>query len=471
MEDQVKALLTSLPLVSELHHPSMRDRHWKQLMKATGKHFVMDDKFNLGDLLALELHTCVDAVAEIVERAQGAGHREALVKFEETWSSLNLEFQPCFSDSEVILWCRPRSHRGGARERQPGATVLGGSKYVQGNPKFQEMVTEWQMKLGTVDSRACARGRTWRRSGTCSSRSSSGRRISATASGGFQTLRRRQQGFPGSDERRAGRLNCVEACNMEGRLERLEEMKKMLEQCEKALQDYLETKRIAFPRFYFVAPADLLDILSKGTNPQLILRHLSKCFDNVHNLSFSMDEKGNPSKTAISMWSGEKENVAFDKGGCVCDGPVETWLGSVVDTMRAALFAEFKTSLPKYDEMPRQKWMFEQSAQNTITVSRMIFTQEINEAFDQLEEGNDNAIKDMWQKAGRPARWAHRGGQRQAREARPQEGADAVYHRRARARRVPEAPGRARGRGGVPVAVAAPLRRPRKDGQAHDLRL
>jgi len=32
---------------------------------------------------------------------------------------------------------------------------------------------------------------------------------------------------------------------------------------------------VAFPRFYFVAPADLLDILSKGSNPQLILRY---CF-------------------------------------------------------------------------------------------------------------------------------------------------------------------------------------------------
>jgi dynein heavy chain len=49
-------------------------------------------------------------------------------------------------------------------------------------------------------------------------------------------------------------------------------------------QDYLETKRISFPRFYFVAAADLLDILSKGSNPQLIIRHLPKNFDNVHNL-------------------------------------------------------------------------------------------------------------------------------------------------------------------------------------------
>lgn len=61
---------------------------------------------------------------------------------------------------------------------------------------------------------------------------------------------------------------------------------------------------MAFPRFYFVAPADLLDILSKGSNPQLILRHLPKCFDNVHNLEFRKDERGEPSKTALGMYSG-----------------------------------------------------------------------------------------------------------------------------------------------------------------------
>ena len=37
--------------------------------------------------------------------------------------------------------------------------------------------------------------------------------------------------------------------------------------CEKALAEYLETKRVAFPRFYFISSADLLDILSKGAQP------------------------------------------------------------------------------------------------------------------------------------------------------------------------------------------------------------
>jgi hypothetical protein len=55
-------------LLQDLHHPAMRDRHWRMLMQTTGKQFVMDERFCLGDLLALELHNYVDACSEIVDR-------------------------------------------------------------------------------------------------------------------------------------------------------------------------------------------------------------------------------------------------------------------------------------------------------------------------------------------------------------------------------------------------------------------
>lgn len=67
-------------------------------------------------------------------------------------------------------------------------------------------------------------------------------------------------------------LNVVQATNKPGLIEKLTDLQKELTMCEKALAEYLETKRLAFPRFYFVSSADLLDILSNGNNPELVMR-------------------------------------------------------------------------------------------------------------------------------------------------------------------------------------------------------
>ena len=61
--------------------------------------------------------------------------------------------------------------------------------------------------------------------------------------------------------------NVVKACNRDRLYEELEDLQARLAVCEKALAEYLETKRLAFPRFYFISSADLLDILSKGNQP------------------------------------------------------------------------------------------------------------------------------------------------------------------------------------------------------------
>ena len=78
---------------------------------------------------------------------------------------------------------------------------------------------------------------------------------------------------------------------------------------------------------------------------------------------------------------------------CSCDGPVEVWLQNVVDAMRGAVSAEFKAAMPAYPEKARTQWIFENSAQNTVVVSRAFFTAEVTEAFRELENGNEDALK------------------------------------------------------------------------------
>lgn len=84
----------------------------------------------------------------------------------------------------------------------------------------------------------------------------------------------------------------------------LQKNNKSLEVVQKALSDYLETKRIAFPRFFFLSDEELLSILSNTKNPTAVQPFLRSCFENVSRLKFLEDNY-----EMISMTSHEGEVV------------------------------------------------------------------------------------------------------------------------------------------------------------------
>ena len=56
--------------------------------------------------------------------------------------------------------------------------------------------------------------------------------------------------------------------------------------CQKSLNEFLEEKRSAFPRFYFIGDDDLLEILGQSTNPVVIQSHLKKLFAGMYAVGF-----------------------------------------------------------------------------------------------------------------------------------------------------------------------------------------
>ena len=77
----------------------------------------------------------------------------------------------------------------------------------------------------------------------------------------------------------ASREPNIKACCMAtNRLSDLQNMLHVLDKCQKSLNDYLDSKRNAFPRFFFISDDELLSILgsSDPTCVQVSSRHQSK---------------------------------------------------------------------------------------------------------------------------------------------------------------------------------------------------
>ncbi|OCT60754.1 dynein heavy chain 9, axonemal isoform X2 [Xenopus laevis] len=394
LDNQVKNILTSLRAVAELQNPAIRERHWSQLMQATGVRFTMDQDTTLADLLKLNLHNFEDEVRGIVDKAvKEMGMEKVLKELDTTWSSMNFQYEH-HSRTSVPLIKSDEDLIETLEDNQVQLQNLMTSKYIA---FFLEEVSGWQKKLSTADSVISIWfevQRTWSHLESIFIGSDDIRSQLPEDSKRFEGI---DMDFKELANDANKTPNVIEATNKPGLYERLEDIQERLSLCEKALAEYLDTKRLAFPRFYFISSADLLDILSNGTNPQLVMRHLSKLFDNMAKMKFQEDSNGSESKMGLGMYSKEDEYVPFNES-CDCSGQVETWLNRVLDTMRATVRHEMTEAVTAYEEKPREQWLFDYPAQVALTCTQIWWTTEVGISFARLEEGYENGMKDYYKK-------------------------------------------------------------------------
>ncbi|RDD42081.1 Dynein beta chain, ciliary [Trichoplax sp. H2] len=390
LSSTVKNMMTSLRAVSELQNSAIRERHWQQLMAATQVKFVMDNSTTLADLLALNLHKYEDEVRNIVDKAIKELSMEKILKeLDVTWSTMEFEYEqhartqtPLLRSSEELIET--------LEDNQVQLQNLITSKHIS---HFLEEVSSWQKKLSTADgviSIWFEVQRTWSHLESIFIGTEDIRKQLPEDSKRFDGIDADFKDLMADAQKTP---NVVEATNKPGLFNLLEDIQGRLSLCEKALAEYLETKRLAFPRFYFVSSADLLDILSNGNRPSEVARHLSKLFDSIARLKFEEDENGELTKVAIGMFSKDGEYVDFNTS-CSCTGQVETWLNRLLDTMRSTIKHQLTEAVVTYEEKARDQWIFDYPAQVALTGTQVWWTTEVNIAFSRLEEGYENALKD-----------------------------------------------------------------------------
>ncbi|XP_068004360.1 cytoplasmic dynein 2 heavy chain 1 [Melanerpes formicivorus] len=104
-----------------------------------------------------------------------------------------------------------------------------------------------------------------------------------------------------------------------------------LQRCQRSLMEYLEEKRSAFPRFYFIGDDDLLEILGQSMNPLVIQSHLKKLFAGINSVSF--DEEF---KYIVAMKSVVGETVPL-RNKVLLSNDVEVWLNNLALEMKETL--------------------------------------------------------------------------------------------------------------------------------------
>ncbi|CAN0401645.1 unnamed protein product, partial [Scytosiphon promiscuus] len=118
--------------------------------------------------------------------------------------------------------------------------------------------------------------------------------------------------------------NAIRACGTDPKMvEKITAMDSNLEVIQKSLDQYLETKRMVFPRFYFVSDDDLLEILGQSKDPEAVQKHLKKCFEGIKDIHLIPPGKHmNKTWEASGLTSPDGETVEL-AANLVVDGAVE----------------------------------------------------------------------------------------------------------------------------------------------------
>ena len=390
LEAKMKEFKDSIPLFQDLKNEALRERHWKKLMELTGKNFEMNpDTFTLDQLFAMELHNFSDVIADITTSAvKELSIESGLKEIIDVWNTTKfnvLKYTKAGQDRGYVLGPVDEIMQA-LDDNAMNLQSMSASRFVG---PFLSNVQSWEKRLSHISEVVevwIVVQRKWMY-------------LEGIFIGGDirHQLPEEAKKFDVIDKSFKKIMNetyksqvVLEACHADNRLQTMEKLSQDLEKCQKSLNDYLDSKRNAFPRFFFISDDELLSILG-SSQATCVQEHMIKMFDNVKSLRF---EQGQSEEyIAHAMLSSEGETMDF-RQPIPTEGRVEDWMTAVLNEMRKTNRQLTKESVFYYlHEMKRIDWMMLYQGMIVLAANQVWWTWEVEDVFNKVKKGDKLGMK------------------------------------------------------------------------------
>ncbi|TPX36228.1 hypothetical protein SmJEL517_g01545 [Synchytrium microbalum] len=367
MVDEYRAMY---PTIVDLRNPALKSRHWEKIQDALGKQLVRDETWTLSTLMDQGVFNFKDEISQVSSQASSeTALEEMLARVVKAWNDCEFLIINYRDAKDVFILGSVEDVEALLEDSLVTVATVKSSRFIgpirnevertdRALQLFAETLEEWL---------TCQRG--WLYLESIFSAPDIQRQLPDEARMFTQVDRNWKETM----RKTARSPNALKAGTQPGLLEQFQQNNALLDQIQKCLEDYLESKRLLFPRFYFLSNEELLEILSQTRNPLAVQPHLSKCFDAIKSLDFSSADLR--SMEIIAMISPEGERIPFTKA-IKARGNVEGWLGSVEEAMVAVLRKLVKNALADYSPAKRGEWVLQHAGQVVLAGNQVMWTKD-----------------------------------------------------------------------------------------------
>nr|KAI8751817.1 dynein heavy chain 6; axonemal-like isoform X3 [Biomphalaria glabrata] len=365
LKKKVEVMKQRHQVITDMRNPHLKKRHWDLIQEALNYKFIKDEPLTLGLLIEIDAFDKSEEMMEIAGMASSQAALEAILKkVMDAWKHVEFPVLPYKDQKDEIQQLLDDSNI--------NIQTIQSSRHVG---PIKTKVEEWAASLSlfnkTLESWINCQ-RTWLYLESIFSAPDIQRQLPVEA-----------KLFVEVDRSYKEIMRRVKKTPLAIRLwETFEYNNELLNTILKCLEAYLETKRVTFPRFYFLSNDELLEILAQTRNPLAVQPHLRKCFDAIHRLELAVVEGLPPEEEIqftndiLSMISPEGEKIGLGKG-LKARGNVEDWLGKVKEAMFASIRRLCKKSIKDYETMSFLSWIMSNASQVVLTIFQMMWTRDV----------------------------------------------------------------------------------------------